>query len=373
MANVPPQLLDAADHILKSHTTKVLRVKELLSWFQAQRRGVQVVREIRSALKSTKLVTVPDFEVAYIDQRITLKAQQTERKNRRASKKPVRDERPSGTHSFGAGVFGGSALDPAQRIGMVEAANSPPTSVALNAILTEATSQMVTDNYSQLPVMHGERTALGFVSWTSIGRATVTSANDCKYVSDCIDEDFEVVRSEDHIFEAIRKMGERDAVLVKNKQEKVVGIVTAYDINRHLCDLAEPFLLLREIEYFLRRLIEREYSLDELRANRDSIERTGKTTEDKRKINFVTDLSFGDYVRLLEKKANWDRLPFNSLSRTECTKRLKDVGRIRNDVMHFRPDEITNKDLNRLRGTRKFLQQLETNYGRSQRRGRSQP
>lgn len=52
----------------------MVRVKELLSWFDAQRRGVLVVREIRTALRKAKLVTVPDFEVAYIDQRIKLKA-----------------------------------------------------------------------------------------------------------------------------------------------------------------------------------------------------------------------------------------------------------------------------------------------------------
>ena len=74
MAKTPSQLQQAADQVHKSGKPKMIRVRDLLSWFGAQRRGVLVLSEIRKALKRKKLVTVPDFEVAYIDQRIKLKA-----------------------------------------------------------------------------------------------------------------------------------------------------------------------------------------------------------------------------------------------------------------------------------------------------------
>ena len=42
-------------------------VRELLSWFQAERRGYWKVHEIRKALRKAKLKTEPDFDEAWID------------------------------------------------------------------------------------------------------------------------------------------------------------------------------------------------------------------------------------------------------------------------------------------------------------------
>lgn len=74
-------------------------------------------------------------------------------------------------------------------------------------------------------------------------------------------------------------------------------------------------------------------------------------------IKNVANLTFGEYIRLGDKPANWERLGYD-LARAECTKRLREVGRIRNDVMHFRPDGISPDDMELLRDTRKFLQML---------------
>jgi hypothetical protein len=87
--------------------TKLVRVKELLSWFESQRRGVLVVREIRTALKKAKLVTVPDFEVAYIDQRIKLKALQATDKQPPVSKTIILDGHGTVTDSA---LMGSSCL-----------------------------------------------------------------------------------------------------------------------------------------------------------------------------------------------------------------------------------------------------------------------
>jgi hypothetical protein len=42
-------------------------VRAFLLWFGWERRGYRVVRAIRATLKKYCLVTVPDFEYAYID------------------------------------------------------------------------------------------------------------------------------------------------------------------------------------------------------------------------------------------------------------------------------------------------------------------
>lgn len=348
MAKLPPQLQQAADQIHKDGKPKVVRVKELLSWFEAQRRGLLVVREIRTALRKAKLVTAPDFEVAYIDQRIKLKPLPPAAKKPVTSKETVVEEPGADTDSSAGAVSGGSLPDPAPRIGMLKAANTPPLSVSRDTELSDAIARMLMNDYSQLPVMQGERIVQGLVSWRSIGRARVRSGNPCKYVRDCIEE-ANVVSSDTHLFEAIGDIAARDVVLVRNNENKIIGLVTTYDISSQFRDLSEPFLLLSEIENHLRRLIDGKFSLEELKAARGP--------NDPREIKNVANLTFGEYIRLLDKQANWDRLGYD-LARAECTKRLRDVGRIRNDVMHFHPDGISPDDMELLRDTRKFLQML---------------
>ena len=122
MAKTPSQLQQAADQVHKNGKPKMIRVRDLLSWFGAQRRGVMVLSEIRKALRRAKLVTVPDFEVAYIDQRIKLKAAEIANKQEVVSPVIVKETQPTITDSVSPAVVGGSIPDPAPRIGMLKAA-----------------------------------------------------------------------------------------------------------------------------------------------------------------------------------------------------------------------------------------------------------
>jgi CBS domain-containing protein len=327
----------------------MVRVKELLSWFDAQRRGLLVVREIRSALKKAKLVTVPDFEVAYIDQRIKLKALQPTVKSPLTPKQIIVDQLEADTDSAYAAVIGGSIPDPAPRIGMLKAANTPPLSVTRDTEVSEAITLMLMNDYSQLPVMQSERSVDGLISWRSIGRSRIGDGKACKHVRDCM-EKVEIVSSDTHLFDAVKTIAQKEVVLVRNNENKIAGLVTTSDISLQFGSLSEPFLLLSEIENHVRRLIDGKFSLEDLRANRDP-------NDANRKIENVANLTFGEYIRLLDKPANWARLGYD-LSRTECTKQLREVGRIRNDVMHFHPDGISPEDMELLRDTRKFLQML---------------
>lgn len=348
MAKIPSQLQQAAEQIHQNGKAKMVRVKDLLSWFQAQRRGVLVVREIRTALRRVKLVTVPDFEVAYIDQRIKLKAVELANKKAAVSKEVV-VEAPTGKDSTYEAVVGGSVPDPAPRIGMLKAANTPPTTVTRDTEVSQAITLMLMNDYSQLPVMQGDRSVDGLISWRSIGRARIGEGKECKHVRDCM-EKAEIVSSDTHLFDAINIIAEKEVVVVRNSENKIAGLVTTSDISLQFGALSEPFLLLSEIENHVRRLIDGKFSLEDLKAGRDP-------NDDNRKIDNVANLTFGEYIRLLDKPANWTRLGYD-LSRTECTKRLREIGRIRNDVMHFHPDGISPEDLDLLRDMRKFLQAL---------------
>jgi CBS domain-containing protein len=345
VAKIPSPLQRAAEEIHQNGKTKVVRVRELLSWFQAQRRGILVVSEIRSALKKAKLATVPDFEVAYIDQRIKLKAAEPADKNL-VTKVIVIEEHGAGVDTA---VVGGSIPDPAPRIGMLKAANTPPLSVTRDTEVKDAITLMLMNDYSQLPVMQGERNVDGLISWRSIGRTRIGDSQARKYVRDCM-EKVEIISSDTHLFEAVNIIAKSEVVLVRNNENKIAGLVTTSDISLQFGALSEPFLLLSEVENHIRRLIDGRFSLEQLKTVRDP-------ADSSRKIENVANLTFGEYIRLLEKPENWERLGFD-LSRTECIKRLREVGRIRNDVMHFHPDGISPEDMELLRDMRKFLQAL---------------
>lgn len=347
MAKIPAQLQQAAEQIHQNGKPKMVRVKDLLSWFQAQRRGVLVVREIRSALRRARLLTVPDFEVAYIDQRIKLKTAEPVNTKAAVSKEVVVEEHGTRNDSTYEAVVGGSVPDPAPRIGMLKAANTPPITVTRDTEVSEAITLMLMNDYSQLPVMKGDRNVDGLISWRSIGKTRIGEGNASKYVRDCMEKP-EIVTSDTHLFDAINIIANKEVVLVRNSENKIAGLVTTSDISLQFRALSEPFLLLSEIENHVRRLIDGKFSLEDLKAGRDP-------NDANRKIENVANLTLWEYIRLLDKPENWSRLGYD-LSRTECTKRLREIGRIRNDVMHFHPDGISPEDLDLLRDMRKFLQ-----------------
>jgi hypothetical protein len=119
--------------------------------------------------------------------------------------------------------------------------------------------------------------------------------------------------------------------------------------------LSEPFLLLSEIENLLRLLIEGRFAVDELKSCVDEgdLDRT---------VSGVADLTFGEYIRLLEKPERWTKFGV-AVDRATFCKALDDVRRIRNDVMHFDPDGVPPSDLERLRDYTRFLNRLRRLVG----------
>ena len=129
-----------------------------------------------------------------------------------------------------------------------------------------------------------------------------------------------------------------------------MGIVTASDLSLQFQQLAEPFLLLREIELHIRQLLQDKVSAEDFEwlASAD-------TTAPK--PNSISDLGFGGYIRLVQRPQVWKRLALN-IDQASLTKQLEEVRQIRNDVMHFDPDPLTTKQLDLLKNTAKFMQQL---------------
>ena len=307
--------------------------RDFIWWFGAQRRREHAVETIRAALNKHRLITVPDFQQAYIDEEITFERQ------------PSLDEQTD-TESLGATPIGN---DPTQRINKLEAANKEPTQIKPDAPLRDAITLMMAHGYSQLPVMTTPYEVKGMISWESIGKRLGLRLP-CECVRDCMEEVYPEIRSDESLLSAIQRIEEDEYVLVRNEQNRISGIVTSSDLSRQFHRLGEPFLLIGEIENYIRIMIQATFTRDELSAAKDS-------NDTDREVKHVSDLSFGEYIRLIENESRWNKLHLN-ISRRWFINELDRIRQIRNDVMHFDPDGIAEDDIVALRTFARILQEL---------------
>lgn len=305
--------------------------RDLLQYVGFRRRGIWVNNRIRNELDKLKIITFPPFETTWIDEDFTYSFKgKTKPKN----KKDVPEMK--------------SELDdPTFRVGQLESANKEPVSVASNANLEEAVTLMLMNDFSQLPIIEGLNLR-GIISWKTIAsRLALKNYND--QVSHFMEKAYEIT-SDESLFKAIELVKQHDAVFVRNKG-KISGVITTYDLSSQFKQLAEPFLLLAEIENQIRRILKERLTLEFLQKAKDP-------DDTEREINCVFDLNFGEYVRLFQNPESWDATKLN-IDKKEFTARLDLIRKIRNDVMHFGPDPLENEDLEMLRGFSVFLQTLE--------------
>ena len=285
--------------------------------------------QIRSKLKEYNLSTEPNFQHSYIDGYISFVR--------------VKDEEISSSESTG-----GFLTDPTYRIGRLESANNSPVRVSPDSTIQEAVTLMMSQDFSQLPVMTTERDVKGIISWKTIG-CRLALKKKCEFVRDCM-ETAQIVDMEESLFSAIKIIAEYDYVLVKAQDRSICGIITASDFNIQFQILAEPFLLVGEIENGVRQILHGKYTKKE-------IEEAKVPGDDDRVIDGVSDLTFGEYIRLMDNEARWKKLKIE-LDRVEFIKRLNRIREIRNDVMHFDTDGLEEDDLEVLREFAHFMKRL---------------
>ncbi len=297
MSDIPNQLQEVADQLRKGEIPRQETVRRFLGWFGVERRGFWKVLLIRNALKSAGVRTEPDFEFAYIDGQIEFRLTEGSQTTPAAgdpSSSPTSgkiEAVASGSASV-SGVLttiGGAVSDPTYRIGKLASANKTPLAVSPDCTLREAITLMLANDYSQLPVWQNERSVKGIVSWASIG-ARLALNQPSTVVRECMEPSYEV-SADDSLFAAIGAIVQHQYVLVRGNDNRITGIVTTSDLSLQFQQLAEPFLLLGEIENHIRRLIDGKFTGTELASVRDP-------GDESREINSVADLAFGEYVRL---------------------------------------------------------------------------
>lgn len=369
--DIPTQLQQINDRLRKDGSGfEFVTPRELVAWFGHSRRTWRQVRNVRAALRSLSLDTLPDFEGAGFDEPILLAVEKTSPGSFTGTPMPTSTTTSTTTTSTTPGPSGGGADETASQ--NVSEVISPPADpvhrvsrflqkgtlvcVSRDDSLDVAVTKMLLHDFSQLPVMQGERSVLGMISWLSIGR-TRAVGNSPSFVRECMERPHEL-RESDSIFDAIDVIRNHQSVLVRSSDNKVVGILTATDISASFEQLSRPFLLLSYVENHLRALIQPRFEVADLQAAKDP-------SDTIRIISDVSDMTFGEYLRLLENPGNWSKLCIN-IERSLFIEQLDEVRQIRNDVMHFNPEGIEDKDMATLRRFSSFLESIVSEMPRIQ-------
>lgn len=342
--SIPDQLRDVVQSLQAGNRPRA-KVRTLLTWFGQKRRGSSVVWTIRRALRDLSLQTDPDFSTVGIDAFVTFSLRHVE-----ASEGQDRSNTADGENGGGKDVAEVTA-DPALYVGMLPAANSGVIAVTRDDRVSTAVTKMMYHAFSQLPVTQDLRRIDGMISWRSIGVARTKKPNEaCEYVRDCLDEKYSTVELDTPLLDAVRKIARDEAVLVRGRDRRITGIVTTTDLSLKYHELAAPFLLLQEIEDRLRLFIDGAFSKEEMADAKDPC-------DEKREIEAAANLSFGEYIRLLEVPENWSRLE-PSLDRRVFVKLLRGVRDVRNEIMHFSPDDLSSENFEKIEKLQKLLEQL---------------
>ncbi|MCP4966000.1 MAG: hypothetical protein GY926_12285 [bacterium] len=296
-------------------------VRTLLTNWGINRRWSSSNKRIQATLTEAGLVTVPDFTVGGIDQIVTI-----ELASSHGSTEP-------------GDIPAESATEPVTLVvGHLASATGGVEAVGPADDLLRAQTIMQINDYSQLAVMKTEHQLKGAVSWESIAKARIQNPD--ADLSLCMDVEPPVVKGDDPLLDIVPSIVEAGFVFVKGAHNTITGIVTTADLSDQFAGLARPFLLVGEIEQWLRVCLDEAFTPDEL------LEYLVPDDAD-REVEGAHSLTLGEIERVLESPSAWDQMGWPA-DRVAFHQSLDEVRLIRNGIMHFSPDPVADQDLKRL-------------------------
>lgn len=208
--------------------------------------------------------------------------------------------------------------------------------VRRDTTVQEALDIMLPKQFSQLPIVDGDRQLIGVVSEHSIVRAF--NAHKKPYdtvaklrVIDCLDLDKNTTLSPgDDIFDAMERLETASYVIVVDPPRVPVGIVTSYDTGKIFRALGEVLDRASDMEMLLRESITRATFWSN-KTVEDALRNAGSDQKGMER------LTFGDLINIIENGKNWPLFErvFGSqqFSFRHHMERPRDI---RNDIAHFR-------------------------------------
>lgn len=329
---------------VKAESRVRISVRAFLLLFGQERRGSKVVDSINATLKQRHLITQPDFQYAHIDSDVEILREEA------ANNLP--EAGGSKNESVADSKSTEHARDSLLTVGQLLRENAACPKISRHDSVEKAVTLLLSSGVSCAVVMAGDRQVDGLITWATIGRARAASQS-VKSVGNCMETHPRIVEVDYPLFDAVRDIIRHEAVVVRDTDKTIKGILTASDIAEQFVSLSEPFLYLEQIETHLRHILYRaKPTKEELHASIDP-----RDSERSNNAKSIDDFSFGELIRCLERSDIWARTSLG-LDRSMFCKQLNEIRIIRNKVMHFHPDGISINDRATLGQIRNMLYTL---------------
>lgn len=193
-------------------------------------------------------------------------------------------------------------------------ANINPVTVFDTDTVRQALKLMSANNFSQLPVINRDRKALGIITHESILHALETFGATFNHMQvedalnqlralDAMDEMHRTFREDDDLFYLLDDLKERNVVLIVDKEQKLISLVTSYDATEYFRIRSEDLMYAEEIETMLKEFINAYFTTSDgldVQARDDAVAAMipHKTFDS---------LSQHQYIRLLLDQSRWPR------------------------------------------------------------------
>lgn len=324
---------EIVSEIKKTGKPKKMTIRDFLWLFDySQKRTSGNVWRINEYLKRENLITQPSYQYGWIDDKIELME-----KEKAQIKK---------------GDSSSKDFDPVSRISTLQAVNKIPISVKKEDTIQKAYHLMWENNFSQLPVMNNEYNVLGVITWQTIAKGFITKKGS-DLVKDFMSNEFSILTINTPMFEAIKEVIKTEVIFIRDNENRIKGPITTSDLNEEFLEQIEPFILLEQIENNIRLILHNKITLEDLQESLN--------IRDGRKIESISDLTFGEYKIIIENEKFWNALdlPFDRKTFVDC---LEKIRLIRNSIMHFHLDKNTDEDIEELNTLRKVSNFLQDYY-----------
>lgn len=320
--------IDTVKDIKKKGKGRRMSKRDLIWLFDFyEKRTSGNVWRINEFLHKEKMVVIPNYQNGWIDDEVILKEK---------DKAKIKNGETEFDDDF----------DPINRLSVLEAAAKTPISISRDSSLLKAYHILWKNEFTQVPIMNGDREVLGIVSWQSLAKGLIAKKDsDC--VKDYMTDDFEILEHTTPLFNAIKQVINTGIIFVRDKEKKIKGPVTPSDLNEQFIEQIEPYILLEQIENFIRLILHDKIILEDLL-------KLLTVDDQERKIEAISDMTYGEYLRVMENNEIWSvlKLPFD---KADFINELNEIRQIRNGVVHFHPDAISIDELKKLRKMSKFL------------------
>lgn len=330
------EFINLVKEIKKEGKGRKISIREFLWLFHFyEKRTSGNVWRINEYLKKEKMEVIPNFQHGWVDDEIELR-EKLKIKIKPTDKIDAEDD----------------AFDPISRLSILTAASQTPLAIKKEDNIDKAYHLMWKNDFSQLPVMNDKRNLVGIISWQSIAKGFITKKGS-NLVKDYMVQDYTILSHNTPLFSAIKEVIRCGLVFVKESDNTIKGPVTTWDVNEEYIDKIEPYILLEQVENFIRMFLHDKLLLEDILP-------LLKERNDGKKIESIGDMTFGEYVVIMENENMWQNLnlPF---VKSEFVNELHDIRNIRNKIMHFNGEGNEKEDLRQLRVMSNFLQDYHSN------------